>query len=159
MSYYKFDRPEILQKAKERYSKEKAAEYYVQNKETINEKSKNWYKNLSQEEKDKIKEYQKKSIKNWFNTKKKHYKMNNFCFFHSIIRMSEKTLKFDNIRVNKKEFHKSKQPIDLSSISVDKIVVSDKSKYSDNGFKYLIGYKESEMVQPLCIILPEWVDT
>ena len=27
--------------------------------------------------------------------------------------MSEKTLKFDNIRVNKKEFHKSKQPVDL----------------------------------------------
>ena len=24
--------------------------------------------------------------------------------------MSEKTLKFDNIRINKKEFHKSKQP-------------------------------------------------
>ena len=29
--------------------------------------------------------------------------------------MSEKTLKFSNIRVNKKEFHKSKQPIDLMS--------------------------------------------
>ena len=69
--------------------------------------------------------------------------------------MSEKILKFDNIRVNKKELHKSKQPIDLNSINVDKIVVSDKSKYSDNGFKYFIGYKESEMVQPLCIILPE----
>ena len=27
MSYYWFNRPEILQKAKERYSKEKAAEY------------------------------------------------------------------------------------------------------------------------------------
>ena len=27
--------------------------------------------------------------------------------------MSEKTLKFDKIRVDKKEFHKSKQPIDL----------------------------------------------
>ena len=27
--------------------------------------------------------------------------------------MSEKTLKFDNIKVNKKEFHKSKQSIDL----------------------------------------------
>ena len=25
--------------------------------------------------------------------------------------MSEKTLKFDNIRVNKKEFYKSKQPV------------------------------------------------
>ena len=27
--------------------------------------------------------------------------------------MSEKTLKFDNIRLDKKEFHKSKQPINL----------------------------------------------
>ena len=27
--------------------------------------------------------------------------------------MSEKTLKFDKIRVDKKEFHKSKQPTDL----------------------------------------------
>ena len=33
MSYYWFNRPEILQKAKERYSKEKSAEYYAQNKE------------------------------------------------------------------------------------------------------------------------------
>ena len=57
MSYYWFNRKEILQKAKERYSKEKAAEYYLQNKETIKEKSKNWYKNLSKEEKGKIKEY------------------------------------------------------------------------------------------------------
>ena len=35
MSYYHFNRQEILQKAKERYSKEKAAEYYLQNKEAI----------------------------------------------------------------------------------------------------------------------------
>ena len=39
-----------MQKAKERHSKEKAAEYYAQNKEAIKEKSKNRYKNLSQEE-------------------------------------------------------------------------------------------------------------
>ena len=44
--------------------------------------------------------------------------------------MSEITLKFDNIRVNKKEFHKSKQPIDLMSVNVDQIVVSDKFKHS-----------------------------
>ena len=31
MSYYRFNWQEILQKAKERYSKEKAAEYYAQN--------------------------------------------------------------------------------------------------------------------------------
>ena len=69
--------------------------------------------------------------------------------------MSEKTLKFDNIRVNKKEFHKSKQPIDLDLVNVDQIVVSDKFKHSDDGFKYFIGYKEGEIVKPLCIILPQ----
>ena len=35
MSYYWFNRQEILQKAKERYSKENAAEYYRQNKGVI----------------------------------------------------------------------------------------------------------------------------
>ena len=59
MNYYLFNRQEILQKAKENYSKEKAAEYYKQNKEVIKEKSRKHYKNLPQEEKDKIKEYQK----------------------------------------------------------------------------------------------------
>ena len=54
--------------------------------------------------------------------------------------------------VNKKEFHKSKQPIDLN---VDQIVVSDKFKHSDDGFKYFIGCKEGEIVKPLCIILPQ----
>ena len=45
--------------------------------------------------------------------------------------MSEKTLKFNNIRLNKKEFHKSKEPIDLMSVSVDQIVVSDRYKYNN----------------------------
>ena len=70
MNYYWFNRQEILQIAKEKYSKEKTAEYYTQNK-TIKEKSRERYKNLSQEKKDKIKEYQRKNIKNWFNIKKK----------------------------------------------------------------------------------------
>ena len=60
--------------------------------------------------------------------------------------MSEKTLKLNNIRVNKKEFHKSKQPIHL---------ISDKFKQSDKGFKYFIGYQEGEIVKTLCIILPQ----
>ena len=69
--------------------------------------------------------------------------------------MSEKTLKFNNIRLNKKEFHKSKEPIDLMSVNVDQIVVSDKFKHSDEGFKYFIGYQEDKIVKPLCIILPQ----
>ena len=68
MSYYCFNRQEILEKAKEKYSKEKTAEYYLQNKEAIREKSKERYKNLSQ---------------------------------------------FNNIRLNKREFLKSKEPIEL----------------------------------------------
>ena len=57
------------------------------------------------------------------------------------IRVSEKTLKFDIIQVNKKEFHKSKPPINLDLINVDQIVVSDKFKHNDGGFKYFIGYR------------------
>ena len=71
------------------------------------------------------------------------------------IRISGKKLKFDNIRLNKKEFLKSKQPIDVNLVNVDQIVVTDKFKHSDDGFKYFIGYKKSEIVKPLCIILPQ----
>ena len=53
--------------------------------------------------------------------------------------MSEKTLKFNNIRLNKKEFHKSKQPIDLMSVNTKHIVTSNKFKHSAEDFKYFIG--------------------
>ena len=69
--------------------------------------------------------------------------------------MSEKTLKFNNIRLNKKEFHKSKEPIDLMSVIVDQIVVSDKFKHNNEAFNDVIGYKEGGTVKPLCIILPQ----
>ena len=72
--------------------------------------------------------------------------------------MSEKTLKLDNIRVSKKEFHKSKQPIDLDLINVDQIVVSDKFKHKDDGFKYFIGYIQNEIVKLLCVILPQMTE-
>ena len=41
------------------------------------------------------------------------------------------------------------------SVNVDQIVVSDKFKHSDEGFKYFIGYQEGEIIKPLCIILPQ----
>ena len=69
--------------------------------------------------------------------------------------MNEKALKFNNIKVNKKEFHKSKQAIDLDSVTVDKIVASDKFRLSEEGYKYYTGYKEDEIIRPLCIILPQ----
>ena len=60
MSYDWLNRQEILQKPKRRYSKETAVEYSTHNKEALQEKSRERYKNLSQEEKDKIKECQRK---------------------------------------------------------------------------------------------------
>ena len=69
--------------------------------------------------------------------------------------MSEKSLKFDNIILNKKKFYKSTQPINLDLVNVDQIVVSDKFKHSDDSLKYFIGYKESEILKPLCMILPQ----
>ena len=48
----KFDDYSISHKIRQIFS-----DYYLQNKEAIKEKSKNQYKNLSEEEKDKIKEH------------------------------------------------------------------------------------------------------
>ena len=69
--------------------------------------------------------------------------------------MSEKTLKFNNIRLNKKEFHESKEPIDLMPVNVDQIVISNNFKHNNEGFKYFIGYLEGGIVKLLCIILPQ----
>ena len=63
MIYFWFNRQEILQKAKERYSKEKATEYYKQDKEVIKEKTRNRYKNLSEEKKTKLKSIKRRGIK------------------------------------------------------------------------------------------------
>ena len=68
--------------------------------------------------------------------------------------MSEKTLKFNNVRLSKREFHKCNQPIDLDLATVNQIVVSDKFRHNYEDFKYFIGYQEGEIVKPLRIILP-----
>ena len=64
MSYYWFNRQEILQKAKEGYSKEKAAEYYMKNKEVIKEKPRNHYKTCQKKKKTKLKSIKRKDTKN-----------------------------------------------------------------------------------------------
>ena len=90
---------------------------------------------------------------------KKEALQNKRVLFLLSIRMSEKTLKLDNIKVNKEEFHKSKQQINLDLINVDQIVVSDKFKHSDDGFKYFNAYKKGELIKPLnyFLISNEWI--
>ena len=69
--------------------------------------------------------------------------------------MCEKTLKFNNIILNKKKFHRSKVPIDLLPVDLDQIVVSHKFKHNGEGFKCFIGCLKGEIIKPLCIILPQ----
>ena len=71
MSYYWFKRQKILQNAKEKYCKGKAAEYYLQNKEAI-KKAKERYRNLPQDKNTKLEIIRKRNIRNWFNIKRKH---------------------------------------------------------------------------------------
>ena len=51
MNYYWYDRRGVLQKSKEKYhnggGKERAAERFTQNKDVINQKANDRYKNLS----------------------------------------------------------------------------------------------------------------
>ena len=51
--------------------------------------------------------------------------------------MSQKTLKFDDAEVNRKEFYTSKQPNSIDSVDIHIIVVSDK------------------FIRPLCAVLPQ----
>ena len=61
MSYYWFNKEELLQKTKDRYhkcgGKEKAAEYYIADKEVLKENANNKYRNLSEEGKEVKREY------------------------------------------------------------------------------------------------------
>ena len=75
------------------------------------------------------------------------------CFYS--MKMSEQTLKFDDIVDNKKEFHASKQAIDLNLVNTNKMVSSDKFKHSDDSSKYFTGYLHyDDVIRLLCIILP-----
>ena len=59
-------------------------------------------------------------------------------FFLYDIKISEKTLKFE---FKKKKFHVSNQTNALNLVNVNQILISNKFKHSETGFKYFIGYK------------------
>ena len=41
------------------------------------------------------------------------------------------------------------------SANINKIVVSDKLNYNEDGYRYFIGYQKGEIIKPLCIILSQ----
>ena len=60
--------------------------------------------------------------------------------------MSEKTLQFNDIILNKKEFHKSKEPIHLLSVEADQIVASHKFKLTDDVLSILLVTKKIKLL-------------
>ena len=69
--------------------------------------------------------------------------------------MSSKKIKLGDKEVDKKEFYSSKQAISLDSVDLSKIVVSNKWKINDTTYKYLCGYLNNDVIQPLYVILPQ----
>ena len=65
--------------------------------------------------------------------------------------MSSQKIKFGD----KKEVYLSKQAILLDSVDLSKIVVSNKWKINDTTYKHLCGYLNNDVIQPLCVILPQ----
>ena len=69
--------------------------------------------------------------------------------------MSSRKIKFGEKEIDKKEFYLSKQAILLNSVDLSKIDVSSKWKISDTKCKYFCGYLNNDVIQPLCVILPQ----
>ena len=69
--------------------------------------------------------------------------------------MNLRKIKFGDKEIDKKEFYSSRQAISLHSVDLNKIVVSNKWKINDTTYKYLCGYLNNDVIQPLCVILPQ----
>ena len=70
--------------------------------------------------------------------------------------MNKPTLGFNDIVVNKKDFHTSKKAIPLNLVNTKNIVVSYRVKHNDDSYKYFIGYTNDDgVIRPFCVILPQ----
>ena len=70
------------------------------------------------------------------------------------MRMSGKSINFENKKINKKIFYKNKKLFKIEDIDIDKILVSKKESYGKkNSLKYFIGYDDDDLIRLLCIKL------
>ena len=64
--------------------------------------------------------------------------------------MSGKNINFDDKKIKKSIFYKSKRIYSTDDIDVKKEPYSTK-----NSLKYFIGYNDNDIIRPLCIRLPQ----
>ena len=69
--------------------------------------------------------------------------------------MNSQKIKFGDKEADKKEFYSSKEAILLDSVDLSKIVFSSRWKLNDTTYKYFCGYFNNDVIQPLCVILPQ----
>ena len=70
--------------------------------------------------------------------------------------MSNQTLVFNDVEVNKKDFYDTKKAIPFNLVDINNIVVSYRVKQNNDTNKYFIGYlHDDDVIRPLCIVLPQ----
>ena len=55
-----------------------------------------------------------------------------------------KKLWFDDAKIQKYKFHQHKSPILINNVDISEKVVSIKVSFSEQHFKYFIGYKDAK---------------
>ena len=70
--------------------------------------------------------------------------------------MSGRNINFNNKKIMKSTFYKNKVINNIEDINVNNILVFKKEPYvNKKSFKYFIGYKDNNVIRPLCIRLPQ----
>ena len=72
--------------------------------------------------------------------------------------MSGKNINFDDKKIKKSSFYKSRKINNIKDIDINNILVSKKEPYgTKNSLKYFIGYNDNDNIKPLCIRLPQMI--
>ena len=70
--------------------------------------------------------------------------------------MSGKNINFENKKIKKRDFYKSKKAFKTDDTDVNKILVSkEEACVTNKSFKYFVGYNYNDDIRPLCTMLPQ----
>ena len=73
--------------------------------------------------------------------------------------MSENNITFNDTKIKKSNFYKTKRLFKRDNIDADKILISKKERYGKKGsFTYFIPYEDRDYIGPLYIKLPQMIE-
>ena len=73
--------------------------------------------------------------------------------------MNGPSINFDDRKIKKKVFYRSRKPFSMNDIDINKILISKEVVYgTENSLKYFNGYiDEDNVIKPLCLKLPQMI--